>query len=73
MLFPKDLRANLTFFGVEIFEWKGFCASYITPMRETLIETKVSLLYVAKKIKFVADNTLIIYISRALYYMFMII
>ena len=40
------------------FEWYGFCASHITPIHETLIKTKVSLLYVAKKFKFGAKIAL---------------
>jgi hypothetical protein len=58
MLFPNKSKGKPHIFGVEIFEWYGFCASHITPIHETLIKTKVSLLNVAKKIKFVAKVTL---------------
>ena len=52
MLFLPILGANLTYLGVENFLVVQFCASHITPIRETLIKTKVSLLYVVKKFKF---------------------
>ena len=52
MLFLPILGANLTYLGVENFLVVRFCASHITPIRETLIKTKVSLLYVVKNFKF---------------------
>ena len=53
MLFLPILGANLTYLGVENFlVVRFFCASHITPIRETLIKIKVSLLYVVKNFKF---------------------
>ena len=40
------------------FEWYGFCASHTTPIHETLIKAKASLLDVVKKFKFGAKIAL---------------
>ena len=58
MLFLPILGANLTYLGVENFLVVRFCASHITPIRETLIKIKVSLLYVVKNFKFGTKITL---------------
>ena len=58
MLFPKDLRANLTYLGWKFLSGMVFCASHTTPIHETLIKTKVSLLHVAKNFKFGAKIAL---------------
>ena len=58
MLFPKDLRANLTFLGWKFLSGKVFVLVIQFPIHETLITTKVSLLYVAKKFKFGAQIAL---------------
>ena len=58
MLFPKDLRANLTFFGWKFLSGKVFVLVIQFPIHETLITTKVSLLHVAKNFKFGAKIAL---------------
>ena len=58
MLFPKDLKANLTYLGWKILSGTVFRASHTTPIHETLIKAKASLLNVVKKFKFGAKIAL---------------
>ena len=57
--FPNKSKGEPHIFWVEIFfEWYGFCASHTTPIHETLIKAKASLLNVVKKFKFGAKIAL---------------
>jgi hypothetical protein len=58
MLFLSNLKANLTYLGGKIFRMVRFCASHTTPIHETLVKAKASLLNVVKKFKFGAKITL---------------
>ena len=49
--FPTNSRGEPHIFGVDNFLVVRFCASHITPIHETLIKTKVSLLNVVKIFK----------------------
>jgi hypothetical protein len=57
--FPNKSKGELHIFGWKIFlSGTVFCASYTTPIHETLIKAKASHLNVVKKIKFGAKIAL---------------
>ena len=57
--FPNKSKGEPHVFGWKIFfEWYGFRASHTTPIHETLVKAKVSLLNVVKKFKFGAKIAL---------------
>ena len=58
MLFPKDLKANLTYLGWKFLSGMDFVLVIQFPIHQTLIKIKVSLLYVVKNFKFGAKIAL---------------
>jgi hypothetical protein len=52
-IFPNKSKGEPHIFGWKfVFEWYGFCVSHTTPIHETLIKDKASLLNVVKNFKF---------------------